>query len=563
MPSTSPRGCSRRPARARSSSARARTGPRAVRSSTALDGMSMRRERALPSRPGRHARSRPSRPCANPSSRRPSSAVRRSSTLLEMVAARVRRERVPQLVTLFGLAGVGKSRLVGELLARVPAVRVLKGRCLPYGEGITYWPLAEAAKEDADILDTDPAEVAHEKLRTAVHAVVEQGAREVFDAIAWTIGLAGNDSPLSSMDTPTVASALADGWQRYVGALGRYGLTVLVIEDIHWASVALLDLVEHLVDRISEACVVLVCTARPEFLAEHPSWGAGKQNATALSLTPLTADESERLVSNASRRSACAGGRAEPASLQRGGQPLLPRGDAADAHRRGRARTRERRLGRDTPAGRASHPGFRARRHRRAARPARPRGASGTAALRGGGTRLLAVGGGSGRGTRRGPHRHGARLAPARVGHGRPARVHLQARAHPRRRLRLPGAARAAGAPPARSPSGFAVSLPTAGSRAPSSPPTTTGRRSAMARTTRNHSAAHTRFSWTQAGRRSGARPSARRSSIWNTLCRSPQTSTSGPRSSSPSARRASATAAGKRPSPGSTRSRSSRAWTT
>ncbi len=219
-------------------------------------------------------------------------------TLLEMVAARVRRERVPQLVTLFGLAGVGKSRLVGELLARVPAVRVLKGRCLPYGEGITYWPLAEAAKEDADILDTDPAEVAHEKLRTAVHAVVEQGAREVFDAIAWTIGLAGNDSPLSSMDTPTVASALADGWQRYVGALGRYGLTVLVIEDIHWASVALLDLVEHLVDRISEACVVLVCTARPEFLAEHPSWGAGKQNATALSLTPLTADESERLVSN-------------------------------------------------------------------------------------------------------------------------------------------------------------------------------------------------------------------------------------------------------------------------
>jgi class 3 adenylate cyclase/tetratricopeptide (TPR) repeat protein len=219
-------------------------------------------------------------------------------TLLEMVAARGRRERVPQLVTLFGPAGVGKSRLVEELLARVPAARTLKGRCLPYGEGITYWPLAEAAKGEADILDTDPVEVAHEKLRTAVHAAVEQGAHEVFDSIAWTIGLATDDSPLTAMDTPTVGTVLADGWQRYVGALGRSALTVLVIEDIHWASAALLDLVEHLVDRISDSCVLLICTARPEFLAEHPSWGAGKQNATALSLTPLTAEESERLVSN-------------------------------------------------------------------------------------------------------------------------------------------------------------------------------------------------------------------------------------------------------------------------
>jgi class 3 adenylate cyclase len=219
-------------------------------------------------------------------------------TLLEMVAARGRRERVPQLVTLFGPAGVGKSRLVRELLGRVSATRLLKGRCLPYGEGITYWPLAEAAKGDADILDTDPVDVALGKLRGAVEAAVEQGAEEVFDAVAWTIGLAGDDSPLSSLDTQTVGAALADGWQRYVGALGRNGLTVVVIEDIHWASAALLDLVEHLVDRIADSCVLLVCTARPEFLAGHPSWGAGKQNATALSLTPLNAEESERLVSN-------------------------------------------------------------------------------------------------------------------------------------------------------------------------------------------------------------------------------------------------------------------------
>jgi class 3 adenylate cyclase/tetratricopeptide (TPR) repeat protein len=218
--------------------------------------------------------------------------------LLEVVATRSEREQVPQLVTLFGPAGVGKTRLVSEFLVRFPKARVLQGRCLPYGEGITYWPLAEAAKADAEILDNDPVDVALGKLRIAVDAVVEQGATDVFDAIAWTIGFGDAGSPLSSMDSQAVGELLADGWQRYVAALGRSGLTVIVIEDIHWASAALLDLVEHLADRVADACVLLVCTARPEFLTDHPSWGAGKQNATSLSLTPLSADESEQLVSN-------------------------------------------------------------------------------------------------------------------------------------------------------------------------------------------------------------------------------------------------------------------------
>jgi hypothetical protein len=218
-------------------------------------------------------------------------------TLLEAVAARSRRERVPQLVTLFGPAGVGKSRLVDELVARFPQARVLKGRCLPYGEGITYWPLAEVAKGNAGILDTDPVELALEKLQAAVEVVVEQDAEQTFDAIAWTIGFADEDSALSSTDAATVGALLADGWQRYAGALGRRHLTLLVIEDVHWASAALLDLLEYLVDTVSDSCLLLVCTARPEFLADRPSWGAGKQNATALSLTPLSAEDSERLVS--------------------------------------------------------------------------------------------------------------------------------------------------------------------------------------------------------------------------------------------------------------------------
>ncbi len=197
--------------------------------------------------------------------------------LLEVVAARSEREHVPQLVTLFGPAGVGKSRLVGEFLARFPKARVLQGRCLPYGEGITYWPLAEAAKSDAGILDNDPVDVALGKLRVAVHAVVEQGGPDAFDAIAWTIGFGDAGSPLSSMDSQAVGELLADGWQRYVAALGQRGLTVVVIEDIHWASAALLDLVEHLADRVADACVLFVCTARPEFLTDHPLWGRGSR----------------------------------------------------------------------------------------------------------------------------------------------------------------------------------------------------------------------------------------------------------------------------------------------
>lgn len=218
--------------------------------------------------------------------------------VLDAVASRVAREHVAQLVTLFGQAGVGKSRLLTELLGRLPGARVLKGRCLPYGEGITYWSLAEAAKTEAGILDTDPVDAALEKLRTAVASVVEDAHSDVFEAIAWTIGISVPGSSIITADPEYVRRSLADAWQRYVGALGRRELTVLVVEDVHWASAALLDLVEHLAETLSETRVLIVCTARPELLDLRPTWGAGKQNATTLALAPLSPDESARLVSS-------------------------------------------------------------------------------------------------------------------------------------------------------------------------------------------------------------------------------------------------------------------------
>ncbi len=216
--------------------------------------------------------------------------------VLTAVATRVERERAPQLVTLFGQAGVGKSRLLAELVDRLPGSRLLKGRCLPYGEGVTYWPLAEAAKAHAGILETDAADIALAKLRTAIESVVpREQVERVLDAAAWTIGFS-LPSVASVADPHEIGRRLEDGWARYVAALGREHLTVLAVEDIHWGSSALLDLIEQLADGLADTRVLLVCTARLELLETRPTWGAGKQNATTLTLAPLSPAESEELV---------------------------------------------------------------------------------------------------------------------------------------------------------------------------------------------------------------------------------------------------------------------------
>jgi class 3 adenylate cyclase len=213
--------------------------------------------------------------------------------ILTAVASRAERERVPQLVTLYGPAGVGKSRLLAEFVDRLGEARMLKGRCLPYGDGITYWPLAEAAKGHAGIRDTDPPDDALAKLAAAVTAVLPgDEATHVVDALARTIGLA----PTSDGDAVGVRTDLHDAWSRYVAALGRERPTVLAVEDIHWASEPLLDLLEHLADALDDTAVTIVCPARPELLDARPAWGAGKQNATALNLVPLDAGKAAELV---------------------------------------------------------------------------------------------------------------------------------------------------------------------------------------------------------------------------------------------------------------------------
>jgi class 3 adenylate cyclase/tetratricopeptide (TPR) repeat protein len=221
----------------------------------------------------------------------------RELALLDAVADRVAAERGPQLVTLFGHAGVGKSRLVAEFTAARTGARVLRGRCLPYGEGIAYWPLAEIAKRGAGILDTDPAEVAHTKLRAHVRdRLGDDGDTTVADVLQATIGIGGTDTAALATDAEDVRRNLHAAWRRYFAAAGRDALAIVLIEDIHWAAPPMLDLIEQLAADLEDTAVMIVCPSRPEMLDARPLWAAGAQNATAINLTPLTPDQAARLV---------------------------------------------------------------------------------------------------------------------------------------------------------------------------------------------------------------------------------------------------------------------------
>ena len=217
--------------------------------------------------------------------------------LLRLAASRVVRERRPQLVTVFGQAGVGKSRLVSEFADALDGARVLTGRCVPYGDGITYLPLAEVAGALAGIREDEPAEAAIAKLGRAVAETVPAEQRAtVTEALGWTMGLSlpGRSAGLGSGGE--ARAALHEAWTTYLTLLGREGLLVLVIEDVHWASESLLDLLEHLTAGLEDTAVLLVCPARPELLDLRPTWGTGRLDVSAVTLGRLTDADSEGLL---------------------------------------------------------------------------------------------------------------------------------------------------------------------------------------------------------------------------------------------------------------------------
>jgi class 3 adenylate cyclase/tetratricopeptide (TPR) repeat protein len=188
-----------------------------------------------------------------------------------------------RLVTLIAQAGVGKSRLIEEFAhAAQPDARVLKGRCLPYGRGITFWPLVEIVRDAAAIRDDDTPEEARAKLLQ----VVGPGGEDAVARVASAVGLGETDYPLDEVFW---------GTRKLLELQAAQQPLVVVFEDIHWAESAFLDLIEHL-ETTARAPLVLLCAARPDLLEHRPEWS--ERSGPLIELEPLSDGESELIVAN-------------------------------------------------------------------------------------------------------------------------------------------------------------------------------------------------------------------------------------------------------------------------
>ena len=219
--------------------------------------------------------------------------------LLREALSRAERQRDPQLVTLVGAPGIGKSRLLFELYRALdddPDVFVnwRQGRSLPYGEGVSFWALGEMVKAQAGILESDSAGEAAAKLTSSVATVVRDEAEALWvdEHLGPLVGLAGPKEAGADRRREAFAA-----WRRFFEMLAEQRPLVLVFEDLHWADDGLLDFVDHLVDWASDVPVLVVCTARPELLERRPGWGGGKRSALTVSLSPLSDEDIERLMS--------------------------------------------------------------------------------------------------------------------------------------------------------------------------------------------------------------------------------------------------------------------------
>ena len=213
---------------------------------------------------------------------------------------RVRRDRDPALVAVVGPAGVGKSRLVVEFLANVAdRADVLRGRCLPYGDGITYWPLREIFIAAARIAEGDAPAAGRRKLDRLVRAA--RDGPLLAARVASAIGLSTEPAPQEELFWAI---------RRTLEHLAAARPLVVVIEDVHWAEPTLLQLISQLVDLGRDVPLLVLCPSRPEVRDTAPGWGRGGRNRTEITLDGLAEDATAGLIDS------LPGGAAIPAGLR-------------------------------------------------------------------------------------------------------------------------------------------------------------------------------------------------------------------------------------------------------
>jgi class 3 adenylate cyclase/tetratricopeptide (TPR) repeat protein len=191
-----------------------------------------------------------------------------------------------RVVTVLGAAGAGKTRLVRELCAAVPQARVLRGRCLPYGEGITWWPVLEIVREAAGLTGGEPQAVAHERIGALLEGA--ESPERLSAGISAALGLA-EEVPVEELFW-AVRTLLEE--------LARTGPLLLILDDLHWAEPSFLDLVEYLGARGRGVPALLCCLARPELLELRPHWAIPRPETSLVALHALGPQDSGALVAN-------------------------------------------------------------------------------------------------------------------------------------------------------------------------------------------------------------------------------------------------------------------------
>ncbi len=221
----------------------------------------------------------------------------RETALLRATFDRALADPSVQLVTIVGEPGIGKSRLVAELFhmieERTDLVRWRQGRCLPYGEGITFWALGEIVKAHCGILESDSGDEAASKLaRTLARLSVDASERAWVSArLSPLVGLISDAGDDAAQEESFAA------WRTFLERIAEREPFVLVVEDIHWADPALLAFITQIAERSFGIPLVVLVTARPELYDREPSWAGGLRNATTISLAPLSGAETGELVS--------------------------------------------------------------------------------------------------------------------------------------------------------------------------------------------------------------------------------------------------------------------------